>query len=974
MARDLDITWDTNTGELTFDRTGPTNYFKRGETLTLSVTVLADGASGTIPANAIATIKPVNDYDPDHVLARWTAFARVAMTNVYTASTTINGAYVTTLLGMVQSDWNCVLDLAGDGVNESDTVAIELKNNVTRDDDTAPTVLLSRNDFLVSNGTGLLANVSAGISPNGLYVAAQSGVVITNATNYIELDAAGLVSVNTSGFTAGKAALAIVVASAGAIVSNTVARPWLTPKPGASSGSVATSVARDDGVDVTFYTPTADTAAARGVALAAAIAACAAGDSITIGPGTFNGSFTLPTGVVLRGSGEQFTTISGTITRSDKDAAYNIFGLRTSDGVYPLTAVQEKEFASGATAGSRYRARLWPVNCVMNADGSWTRLASGTATRMAMEINYDPADAGPGLHEFNMDIALTGAPGPLSFDKRLFGFQIGCDGSRGSNSVFGNLGCDGNFSAESDTTSPHVQANDTTSVRALRLASSTAPLSSGIAGIRFAGGSNGWLDIVPLANTDYIAICASKGQGIYIADGTGGHGTYLTAPATGTLKVTTDGSTTGTVIANLTGNAATVTTNANLTGPVTSSGNATAIANGVIANAMLANGAVANLSGTNTGDNATNSQYSGLVSNATHTGDATGATALTLATVNSNVGSFTKASLTVNAKGLITAASSGAADPSGANPSASAGLSAVNGSASTFMRSDGAPAISQSIAPTWTGIHTFTPTARGSGSAAFLTITTPADTAQTASTESTGFNKTEATRQFATGALALQREVVFGAPTYSFVGASTLTDAVNLDVPEPVAGTNATFTRKKAIRAQSLEVYHPTANSIFDVTSGGILGRGFRITATTGAIYTIGYFGTAPQEIDVGQSGTPLNLDGSQVNLRNTSFTNAVNVNGTTVTIGVNLKVGSAGTNITNIRHGVSGAMVLGSVTITDTGCTANTRYFFTAHTLGTITIPGGYYAMTRNAGASVVVVSSQATETSTLDWFACEP
>lgn len=45
------------------------------------------------------------------------------------------------------------------------------------------------------------------------------------------------------------------------------------------------------------------------------------------------------------------------------------------------------------------------------------------------------------------------------------------------------------------------------------------------------------------------------------------------------------------------------------------------------------------------------------------TGDATktaGGTALTLATVNSNVGSFTNASITVNGKGLITAASSGA--------------------------------------------------------------------------------------------------------------------------------------------------------------------------------------------------------------------------------------------------------------------------------------------------------------------------
>jgi hypothetical protein len=64
--------------------------------------------------------------------------------------------------------------------------------------------------------------------------------------------------------------------------------------------------------------------------------------------------------------------------------------------------------------------------------------------------------------------------------------------------------------------------------------------------------------------------------------------------------------------------------------------------------------------GTNTGDNAVNTLYSGLVSNATHTGDATGATALTLATVNSNVGSFglagSVAQFVVNAKGLITSA------------------------------------------------------------------------------------------------------------------------------------------------------------------------------------------------------------------------------------------------------------------------------------------------------------------------------
>jgi hypothetical protein len=152
---------------------------------------------------------------------------------------------------------------------------------------------------------------------------------------------------------------------------------------------------------------------------------------------------------------------------------------------------------------------------------------------------------------------------------------------------------------------------------------------------------------------------------------------------------------------NISGNAATVTTNANLTGVVTSSGNTTSIANSAITNAMLANTAVANLSGTNTGDqdlsgkvtgntaitgatktkitydskglvtsgadattadiadstnkryvtdanlttignqsgtntgdNSVNTLYSGLVTNATHTGDATGATALTVVKIN----------------------------------------------------------------------------------------------------------------------------------------------------------------------------------------------------------------------------------------------------------------------------------------------------------------------------------------------------
>lgn len=57
--------------------------------------------------------------------------------------------------------------------------------------------------------------------------------------------------------------------------------------------------------------------------------------------------------------------------------------------------------------------------------------------------------------------------------------------------------------------------------------------------------------------------------------------------------------------------------------------------------------------------------------------------------------------------------------PAAANPTtATVGTAAVNGSASTFMRSDAAPPISLTMSPTWTGNHTFT----ASGGSASVTL------------------------------------------------------------------------------------------------------------------------------------------------------------------------------------------------------------------------------------------------------------
>ena len=72
------------------------------------------------------------------------------------------------------------------------------------------------------------------------------------------------------------------------------------------------------------------------------------------------------------------------------------------------------------------------------------------------------------------------------------------------------------------------------------------------------------------------------------------------------------------------GNSATVTTNANLTGIVTSLGNVTSIASGTITNSMIANTAVANLSGINSGDETNTSIKSKLaisILSGSNTGD-----------------------------------------------------------------------------------------------------------------------------------------------------------------------------------------------------------------------------------------------------------------------------------------------------------------------------------------------------------------
>lgn len=67
----------------------------------------------------------------------------------------------------------------------------------------------------------------------------------------------------------------------------------------------------------------------------------------------------------------------------------------------------------------------------------------------------------------------------------------------------------------------------------------------------------------------------------------------------------------------------------------------------------------------------------------------------------------TGAAVTGTVTATSTISGSNLSSAGGANPSAAIGLTATNGSAITYMRSDATPALSQAIVPTWTGLHTF---------------------------------------------------------------------------------------------------------------------------------------------------------------------------------------------------------------------------------------------------------------------------
>jgi len=96
------------------------------------------------------------------------------------------------------------------------------------------------------------------------------------------------------------------------------------------------------------------------------------------------------------------------------------------------------------------------------------------------------------------------------------------------------------------------------------------------------------------------------------------------------------------------------------------------------------------------------------------------------------------------------------------------------------------------------GTINFNNAVQTSGAITPFRFTKPNNTTQTASTQINGFVVNGGTRQWNTGNIGTQSENVWGATTYSFVGASTITNAYGNVFNAPIAGTNATITNNWA--------------------------------------------------------------------------------------------------------------------------------------------------------------------------------
>lgn len=206
-----------------------------------------------------------------------------------------------------------------------------------------------------------------------------------------------------------------------------------------------------------------------------------------------------------------------------------------------------------------------------------------------------------------------------------------------------------------------------------------------------------------------------------------------------------------------------------------------------------------------------------------------------------------------------------------ADPTATIGLSATNGVATTAMRSDAAPALSQAISPTWTGTHLFRGGLSRGGTTAQVTVGLTSGLPLVGLTNSNGGTNEKTVELFVSnsGGLTIQNLNEAGstgrnilATTRSGVAVSNISIGNATDNPSTsVLGTGTTNV------AGAVTVGSPTGGSqgTGTVNATGLYINGVSVTggATTSGTFspTFGGFSSAPS------CTMKWRLTGSQVSL-----------------------------------------------------------------------------------------------------------
>lgn len=256
-----------------------------------------------------------------------------------------------------------------------------------------------------------------------------------------------------------------------------------------------------------------------------------------------------------------------------------------------------------------------------------------------------------------------------------------------------------------------------------------------------------------------------------------------------------------------------------------------------------------------------------------------------------------------------------------------------------------------------------TQTAEVTGAPTALRVVTGAHTTLVASAECTSvYFDFSAVKQWQTGAISTQREVIVLAPTYSFVAASTISTAATFAITgAPIAGTNATITTPLAFLVSSgesrligsgttsatyvLRTYNSTPLEIFSVRNDGFIGAG---NSTNGSL-TIG-FGAGFLPAIVGNTFIGVN-------------------SGPAITTGNNLT--AIGYNAMLLNQGGALNTAVGSAALRDNvSGSANTAVGFVAlasNTAGSNTAVG-YYALASNtSGGQNTAIGTEALQTNNI-------